>query len=80
MWSLVGWATLVGGPHSVVNCQCTLDLMSHVCLKDRREVGKKWWINRTKMRYIEFTMDFFLIGENEIENFLATEFILIVIE
>ena len=54
--------------------------MSHVCLKDRREVGKKWWINGTKMCYVEFTMDFFYIGENEIENFLATEFILIVIE
>lgn len=48
--------------------------MSHVCLKDRREVGKKWWINGTS-QWI-----FFKIGENEIENFLATEFILIVIE
>lgn len=33
----------------------------------------------TKIHYVEFTMDIFN-GENEIENFLATEFILIVIE
>lgn len=53
--------------------------MSHVCFKNRRELGKKWWVNMTKMQYVEFTMDF-LNGENKIENFLATEFIIIVIK